>query len=1207
MRIAKQKGGGLSRHLAVCAAVAFIVLARNVALAAVNEVIFPEPGGKWWIGLALENTGELTYQVIDDPDAYGTGQVVEITMSDYPADYRAWPLQKIPGTIEVGGGPPLERWMFYKLSRKSDWTSRTLLEQVVNPDGASHPVVLERDYHTLVIRPVSGPDHSVMFRLVGGQAGPTEPPTETPTETPTWTPTETPSETRTATSTKTPTQTQTPTETHLGALVKDMHVVQAVGFRHEVTSWKDGQPAGFAELPFATQLNMLVAKKDTWVRVYIENRDAREEKITVTLKGTRAGQPLTSIPAVSKAAKPGFNIDPADPDKNYNSFDFKLDPSWLEGQVEMEVEVEPRQEPSSRDRVTLDFKPRVLKVVYLTEFGTSEEEERIASGAITLMRDLYPAAVTYEVYHDVPFYPPKGYCDRGESRGKPCIKDHDCPGGTCAGLGPKSRLRMLAPLFEQPVSGSQTADMLVYWGPGKARFGTTWRTHPWGAEGDKRTRPLVMATYVTPTAGAAKAVLAHESGHLFSLEHPHNAGRIPWGCVGCPLPSFWSPFHVDAPPYIEDLLVAGLATRKRSAGRNDYWFMWSTDGGKAPWAPSARRDHNVWITQEAWRKLLNQFRQRAALSPSARSVTEDWLMIRGHVFESGEGVLAPCYPVTSGAPSSQEGEYCLELKDASAQLLLRHCFDASNPLDADEGEGGDIDQTQSFVEAVPRLDDLARVELVHNDVVLFTLDPGPAVPVVNIASPVPGVTWDGTETLRWTATDADGDQLSYIVQYSNDDGESWVSLAVDLTETEMEVPTDGIAGGDAARVRVVVTDGINASSAEVGSLVVPEKGPRLFLVAPEPDSVFAYSAAVELSATGYDPEDGGLIASRFQWSSDVDGFLGNGGKLILDNLSLGEHQITVSALDEDENEGTASVPISIVFICAGDCNRDGQVTVDELIQGVNLALGSADLPACPEFDTNDDATVTVDELVRVVGYALDGCPAPQPTATSKPKPPTATPQSATSTPTRTPTRAPTTPVQEATPTSTQTPEKTRTQTPENTSTPTETPVVGRLLYCSLLSQPLPIPDGKLSGVFDQLLIAAEGVITGMDIRLDVDHVWVGDLIVRLTNEDTGRTVTLLDRPRFPDLEFGCEGRDVSVVIDDAAVVSCESRCAASVPAVSGSCRPTGSLSAFYGDELAGTWSLRVIDAATDDTGALQGWCLEASTGPPPTPRRSGCP
>lgn len=54
----------------------------------------------------------------------------------------------------------------------------------------------------------------------------------------------------------------------------------------------------------------------------------------------------------------------------------------------------------------------------------------------------------------------------------------------------------------------------------------------------------------------------------------------------------------------------------------------------------------------------------------------------------------------------------------------------------------------------------------------------------------------------------------------------------------------------------------------------------------------------------------------------------------------------------------------------GDCNRDGQVVIAELIRGVNIALGTAPVSECLPFDRTADGKVTVDELVRGVGNAL---------------------------------------------------------------------------------------------------------------------------------------------------------------------------------------------------------------------------------------------
>jgi hypothetical protein len=60
--------------------------------------------------------------------------------------------------------------------------------------------------------------------------------------------------------------------------------------------------------------------------------------------------------------------------------------------------------------------------------------------------------------------------------------------------------------------------------------------------------------------------------------------------------------------------------------------------------------------------------------------------------------------------------------------------------------------------------------------------------------------------------------------------------------------------------------------------------------------------------------------------------------------------------------------------CIGDCDRDRRVAINELVQGVNIALGGAPLAECPSFDCNESEEVTVDCIVRAVGAALNGCP-----------------------------------------------------------------------------------------------------------------------------------------------------------------------------------------------------------------------------------------
>lgn len=81
-------------------------------------------------------------------------------------------------------------------------------------------------------------------------------------------------------------------------------------------------------------------------------------------------------------------------------------------------------------------------------------------------------------------------------------------------------------------------------------------------------------------------------------------------------------------------------------------------------------------------------------------------------------------------------------------------------------------------------------------------------------------------------------------------------------------------------------------------------------------------------------------------------------------------------------------------VCVGDCDSDAQVTVNEIITMVNVALGSAAANDCSAGDVNHDGAITVNEIIIAVNNALDGCPG----ATATPTPSTTPSPSLTPTP-----------------------------------------------------------------------------------------------------------------------------------------------------------------------------------------------------------------
>lgn len=75
--------------------------------------------------------------------------------------------------------------------------------------------------------------------------------------------------------------------------------------------------------------------------------------------------------------------------------------------------------------------------------------------------------------------------------------------------------------------------------------------------------------------------------------------------------------------------------------------------------------------------------------------------------------------------------------------------------------------------------------------------------------------------------------------------------------------------------------------------------------------------------------------------------------------------------------------------CAGDCDGDGDVSIDELITSVGIAIGQAAVDGCRGADHDGDGLIGIHELVASVSASLAGCPTALilPTPTPSPSPP----------------------------------------------------------------------------------------------------------------------------------------------------------------------------------------------------------------------------
>lgn len=136
-----------------------------------------------------------------------------------------------------------------------------------------------------------------------------------------------------------------------------------------------------------------------------------------------------------------------------------------------------------------------------------------------------------------------------------------------------------------------------------------------------------------------------------------------------------------------------------------------------------------------------------------------------------------------------------------------------------------------------------------------------------------------------------------------------------------------------------------------------------------------------------------------------------------------------------------------------------------------------------------------------------------------------------------------------------------------------------------------------------ITIANGGTITDVNlVDLNLPHVWTGDVSATLTSP-AGTTIQLFDGPGIPASTYGCSGDNIEASFDDDATLTSndfENMCN-DAPAISGTFQPMDALSAFNGEDQAGTWTLTILDSYTaGDDGSLDAWSLEICTDPNPT-------
>jgi pimeloyl-ACP methyl ester carboxylesterase len=60
--------------------------------------------------------------------------------------------------------------------------------------------------------------------------------------------------------------------------------------------------------------------------------------------------------------------------------------------------------------------------------------------------------------------------------------------------------------------------------------------------------------------------------------------------------------------------------------------------------------------------------------------------------------------------------------------------------------------------------------------------------------------------------------------------------------------------------------------------------------------------------------------------------------------------------------------------CVGDCNGDGNVTVDEMVRGIGITLGTIEIEVCEALDCQGTGSTSISCVIQAVNNAIAGCP-----------------------------------------------------------------------------------------------------------------------------------------------------------------------------------------------------------------------------------------
>ncbi len=307
-----------------------------------------------------------------------------------------------------------------------------------------------------------------------------------------------------------------------------------------------------------------------------------------------------------------------------------------------------------------------------------------------------------------------------------------------------------------------------------------------------------------------------------------------------------------------------------------------------------------WISDYTYNAIYNAIPTEAEPTPT-RPVGGDVITVDGFIVPSSNTAILFRSRRIIGVPTVPvPGAYDIRLLDSGGTPLATYAFTPT----AIEESNGDL---LSIAETVPYVSGTRALQIVQGATVLEEIDISTNVPVVSsvLASPT-GVTW--------SASDADGDILTYDLYYSRDNGASFSMIQMNLPTASATVDSTVLGGSATAMFRVVANDGFNEGIGDSNGVSIPANPPLITVLEPAHGERGQFGQTFTFRAEIFDWQDGSLPNGTIEWRDQTNFLIGTGYEFATSDLLIGENLITVTAT----NSAGASASVTFTIYISDD-------------------------------------------------------------------------------------------------------------------------------------------------------------------------------------------------------------------------------------------------------------------------------------------------